>query len=61
VRGTIGDPEVEVTREAARSFAAALEPNRLGAKLEKAIGPDAARDLADGLGNLLRKAAPDRR
>ena len=60
VRGTIGDPHVEVTREAARSFAAALEPSRLGAKLERAVGPDAARDLANGLGKLLRKASPDR-
>jgi hypothetical protein len=49
-----------VTPEAARSFAA-LEPSRLGAKLERALGPDAARELADGLGDLLHKAAPDRR
>jgi len=61
VRGTLGNPRVEVSPEAARSFAAALEPNRLGAKLERALGPDAARDLADGLGALLHRAKPERR
>jgi hypothetical protein len=61
VRGTLGDPEVEVTPEAARSFAAALEPSRLGATLERAVGRDTARSLADGLGNLLQKASPKRR
>jgi hypothetical protein len=61
VRGRLGNPEVEVTREAARSFAAALAPGRLGGKLERALGPEAARGLADGLGDLLRRAAPERR
>ena len=61
VRGTLGNPDVEVTREAARSFAAALDPGKLGAKLERALGPDAARGLADGLGGLLRRTAPKRR
>ena len=61
VRGTLGNPDVEVTREAARSFAAALNPGKLAAKLERALGPAAARDLADGLGGLLRRAKPERR
>jgi hypothetical protein len=61
VGGTLGDPRVEVSATAARSFAAELDPGRLGAKLEQAIGPDTARDLADGLGNLIDKAARKRR
>jgi hypothetical protein len=62
VGGTLGDPKVEVSPDAARSFAAALEPGRrLGAKLEQAIGSESARELADGLGNLLDKAARKRR
>ena len=60
VRGTLGDPRVEVTADAARSFAAALGPSRLGKKLERALGPKAARKLADGLGDLLQRAAPER-
>jgi len=61
VRGTLGDPDVEVTPEAARRFAAVLDPTRLGAKLERAVGKDTARELADGIGNLLQKASPKRR
>jgi uncharacterized protein involved in outer membrane biogenesis len=61
VGGTLGDPRVEVSGDAARSFAAALEPGRLGATLERAIGPESARELADGLGNLLDKATRKRR
>ncbi len=57
VGGTLGDPHVEVSADAARSFAAALEPGRLGAKLERALGPDSARELTDGLGKLLDKAS----
>ena len=58
VGGTLGDPKVEVSSDAARSFAAALEPGRrLGAKLEQALGSESARELADGLGNLLDKAS----
>ena len=40
VGGTLGDPRVEVSADAARSFAAALQPGRLGAKLERVLGPD---------------------
>jgi hypothetical protein len=58
VRGTIGDPEVEVTREAARSFAAALEPSRLGAKLRAAVGPDAARPRGRDRQPAARRARP---
>jgi uncharacterized protein involved in outer membrane biogenesis len=61
VGGTLGDPRVEVSSDAARSFAAALDPSRLGAKLERAISPESARELADGLGNLIDKAARKRR
>jgi hypothetical protein len=62
VGGTLGDPKVEVSSDAARSFAAALEPGRkLGARLERALGPENARELADGLGNLLDKASRKRR
>ncbi|MFI5216740.1 MAG: AsmA-like C-terminal region-containing protein [Candidatus Limnocylindria bacterium] len=60
VRGTLGNPDVEVTAEAARSFAAALEPSRLGKKLGRALDPETARELADGLGGLLQKAVPKR-
>ena len=61
VRGRLGNPKVEVTPEAARGFAAALVPDRLSGKLERALGPDTARGLADGIGDLLRRAAPERR
>ncbi len=61
VGGTLGDPRVEVSGDAARSFAAALEPGRLGAKLERAIGSDGARVLAVEVGKLLDTAARKRR
>jgi hypothetical protein len=61
VGGTLGDPRVEVTADAARSFAAAVDPTRLGRKLERALSPKAARKLANGLGDLLERAAPERR
>jgi uncharacterized protein YhdP len=61
VGGTLGDPRVEVSAEAARHFAAALEPGKLGARLEQAIDPETARDLADGLGDLLDRARRKRR
>jgi hypothetical protein len=61
VGGTLGDPKVEVSPDAARSFAAALEPGRrLGAKLGQAIGSENARELADGVGNLLDRARKHR-
>jgi hypothetical protein len=58
--GTWEIPTSRSPPRAARSFAAALEPGRLGATLERAVGRARRGAFADGLGSLLQ-GPPKRR
>jgi hypothetical protein len=56
VGGSLGNPHVEVTPEAARGLTAALSPGRLGRGLERALDGETARGLAGELGELLDRS-----